>query len=228
MQNRPRAPSWLPRTLFWVILATQTLLWAAAEAVSVQNLPRAKSSSWYERQGVPKGERLTSEPCPSADHILCPEMAALAGNGAESGVQVHESGEHHAHHPFSAQPLGTGAGPWLGLPPPCPLQFWQRVPKPGQQAGVATGPAPSKAVTAWIWPPCSPMAPGRPLASCSRPRCVTYLSLLALTHFFFSLLSQSAHMTLISNPKPLFPKANSTPSFANSFLGVCVLHEGFK
>lgn len=111
MQNRPQAPSWLPRTLLWVILAIETPLWAAAEVVSVQNLPSMKNSSWYDRQGAPKGEKLTSKPCPGADHILCPEMAALAGNGAESWVQVHEFGEHHSHHSFPAQPLGTRAGP---------------------------------------------------------------------------------------------------------------------
>lgn len=49
------------------------------------------------------------------------------------------------------------------------------------------------------------------------------LAFLALTHFFLSLLSQPAHRTLISNSKPPLPKANSAPSFANSFLGTYVL-----
>lgn len=109
--------------MLWVILATQIPLWAVAEVVLVQNLPQPQKLKWYNRQGVSKGEKLTSNPC--ADHTLCPGVAAPGGNGAESGVQVHEFEGHHPHHPFPTQPLGVGAGPWLGC---LLLQFWQRAP----------------------------------------------------------------------------------------------------
>lgn len=48
MQNRPRAPSWLPRTLLWVLLATQPPLWGKQQKLfRYKTYPSPKSSSWY-------------------------------------------------------------------------------------------------------------------------------------------------------------------------------------
>lgn len=102
----------------------------------------------------------------------------------------------HPHHPIPSQSLEAGAYPWIELPPPCSLQHrvWHRAPpwlslSPGTRR-LCQRPAPSKAVSARIRPPRSPMAPGRREALCFQPGFITYLfPSLALTHFFLSLFS---------------------------------------
>lgn len=54
VQNRPRAPSWLPKTLLWVILAIQIPLWAAAEVGLEQNLPQPQKLELVQQVGFPQ------------------------------------------------------------------------------------------------------------------------------------------------------------------------------
>lgn len=139
--------------------------------------------------------RLERDPCPGVYQILCPGMVALAASGAKSGLQVawscrqpslltlplaalgsqsRSAGRAASSLPSAARGFRQGAPTQLP-PSPASKQALLRGPAPSK---VATWPAPSKAVTAQIRPPHSPVAPGRLMASCSQARCATYLSFL--------------------------------------------------
>lgn len=152
--------------------------------------------------------------------------------GLRVGCGLHGAGETHPHHPFPSQPLGAGAGPRAGLPPPCPPQpkgFGGGLPSTSPQAL----PASSLCRVAGSIQGCHSPDPATLQLRGAReadgfvlPAQMCRLSLpsLAPRHFFLSLLSQPARRTLISSPKSPFPKARSAASFANPFPGACAQH----
>lgn len=170
-------------------------------------------------------------PLSSVAHALAHTKSCAPGwqpwQGA--GCRLHGVGGSHPHHPFPSQPLGAGAGPWTGLPPPCPLQpqsFGRGLPHSSLQAL----PASRLCRVAGSIQGCHGLDPAALQPHGAReadgfvlPAQMHRLSLpsLALTHFFLSLLSQPARRTLISSPESPFPKACSAASFANPFPGAC-------
>lgn len=159
-------PSWPPKTL----------LWAAAEAVSIQNRPLPQKLELIRKLAPFQPQRcntVTTEQTqhlpPSSIHTTNPVpcMAILVRSGAERGVQEPPPA------PLSFTVPGSCSRSLL--PSPCPLRpeaFGRGLPA----SSFAVRLAPSKAVSAGIRPPHSPAAPGRLTASCSQPRCAAYLS----------------------------------------------------
>lgn len=95
------------------------------------------------------------------------------------------------------------------------------LPKPCQPAAFAAWPAPSKAVTAQIRPPRSPVAPGRLTASCSQPRCAAYLSPLLPRDIFSSLSFPSQPVGLLSQaPNHPFPRHAQQHPLQTHFQGL--------